>query len=175
MRLNPEDQLRQWLAAEREGRREEADLMFVRVFRLVERREPGPRFAESVLSAASVATPAARPGLLAERWGRLVLAIGLILAGAAMTELRLVSLSAHLVSGLGDGLGLAVRVFTWSGSFFNAVLRAWSMVIGVGRGLQTAATSPLVIAVMVASLIVAASAAYALQRLLNPQQELPPC
>ena len=175
MGLERDNQLRQWLAAEREDRIEEADLAFGAVFRLVAHNQPGPGFVDSVLAALRLPPPVARPALLASRWARLAVAASLILVSVPLASVRGMSLLISVVSRLGDAIGLAVGLYTWSRLLVDAALRAGNITVDVGGGLQIAAATPVAVGVLLTSMFFAASAAYALQRLLISEQELPRC
>jgi hypothetical protein len=164
-----DEKLLGWLAAENDGRADDAEALFSALFAEgVPVLAPPDAFTELVLSAA-LSSREARPW--AWRWVRALGACAALLMGLVLLWLVTVDPFAALQA---SARGLA-RLAADSRALFQAWLAlgvsAWTVAGGVGRTALVAASSGALPFVLAANLLLASAASFGLARLLASREE----
>ncbi len=169
-RTQPARSIDDWLAAEADGRPDDADRLLRDVMRAVPRLLPGAGFADRVVAAAGLASPVPSSGLWSRWWVRAALGTAMVLVALAVGSLSgasVVSVGVALADGASHGI---VWTWGWVGSWAAAGWSVWTVLAQVGAGAAAVITTPSVAAFLAMNLVVAAAALAALRRLLVLQE-----
>jgi hypothetical protein len=152
MRHSHQDALDRWLAAERDDRASEAEAALLELFAALPLAAPATGFADRVLLRAGLQA-AGRTDLFAWRPLRIVLA--LCLAATSLGTLWLPPVLRALAGfvTMSDLVRIGVRVTGDAGHWLAWALRAWDLLLTVGRALAQPLSEPAVMAALVAALL----------------------
>ena len=160
---------RRWIAAETEGRVDEADALFTAVFRSAAGlAAPSPVFtAQTMAAVAAAAERDARRSRLMRRVGMPAAAVLAIALGYASSGLVLSAFSAVLVGALDLFIGSVVYVATTTRSGGDV----WTLAGNLGRAAAALLSNPSVTTTILALQGMAVAALIGLQRLLRSERE----
>ncbi len=168
MRKRLEREVREWLDAERLSKDTLAEQSLSRAFAEIERRSPGPGFADRVMLASGLGRAAA---FWRSRWLRAAIAVGMVAAGLAVVALPAVWLVADpLARALGSPLALTIShgvTRTMARTF-----AVWSVLDDVASALRASLDTGPVLALLAANALMAATSLFGLKRLLKAPEEL---
>ena len=161
----------EWLAAEAEGRPDEADRLFASVFLSgVPRLAPAPGLGDRVL--ARVGSPTAAPGALPlPAWARVAALVAIVLGGLAAAAVS--SVPAMDLARTSWVVGVKAVGTGWllAGALLRMLVHGWSDLVGFARPLTLVVASGPGSAVLLANLALAALASVALKRMLPLEEE----
>ncbi len=166
-----EQDVREWLSAERAGSDELAERALGRVLARLGRRAPGAGFADRVLLSAGRLTPASRAWR--SWWARAGVAACLLGAGLAAAVLPVWLLVADPVA-RALGSPLVSGVWHWMGRWMIAAFKSWAVIQDVASALRASLVTPAAIALIGANILLAAASLVGLKRLLRAPEELIP-
>jgi hypothetical protein len=169
----PDDLIASWLEAERSGRSDEADGRLHGAMRSLGRFRPTPGFADRVLVAAGITR--VRRSLFASGWTRAATVSAIVLAGFGALSVPFGALLIDGPSHAGRLLAFVVALSLRAAHLAEAAVALLTLAAQVGDAVQLAAGTPGVLAVIVASALVAAASLVGLGRLLAPREELYQC
>ena len=156
--------LDRWRSAEAAGRDEEADVAFRQVFSEVPRRDPALQFTAHTMAAIAAAAAAdARRG----RTTRIVSTVAAVVGGAAAVYFGAGFVVSALWSGLLWSLDVLVGAIVRSASAMDRGADVWSVIGSLGRAAAAFVAEPKVTFTLLGVQAIAASALFALQRLLG--------
>lgn len=160
-----------WLAAEAEGRLEEADALFGRPFSTrVPRLRPAPGLDDRVLAALAF-RPVGVPLRGVPAWGRWA-AVALLFFGGLAAAAFWSTWWFDLVRVSWTLAPRAARVgASLSGAWLDTLAHTWTVAASVGRALSMAVASGPGLAVLVGNLMLALLAAFGLRRVLSLEEE----
>ena len=153
------DGFRRWIAAERDGRDDEADVALGAAFNAVPRRAPGAEFSARVADA--VARAAARRAYLVRAAWAAVFVSGVLLTAAGLMLLPRL---------LRPMLGAAIGGLVWSVNAVDRGLDVWSILARFARAVGSLVVAPQVKLVLMALGLVAIAALYGLNRVLELEE-----
>lgn len=154
---------RRWVAAESDGRDDEADAALRTVFRAVPPRMPPDGFGERVAQA--VARTAARQARLAK---------AVYAAGGAIAAALTIALVWQLPRLVRAGIDLSVNAVVWIIIAVDRGLSVWAILAQMARTLGALVVAPQVTMGLVALGLIAILALYALNRMLELEERSSP-
>ena len=153
-----------WRSAEAGGRDDEADAAFRQVFADVPRRDPGLQFTARAMAAISAAAAADARRARQTRAATIVMAV---VGGAAAVYIGAGFAVSALWSGLLWSLDVLVAAIVRSASAMDRGADIWSVLGSLGRAAAAFVAEPKVTFTLLGVQAIAASALFALQRLLG--------
>ena len=162
MKTRLDTAIRRWLAAERRGRHDAAELALVRIFQALPMPAASAGFVDRVMAGAGLGRPAVYPW-----WSRAAIAASLLLPGLALAYtlplvfslIRLVA-PAEVAAGLVQGfVGLAGRL--------DEVLSLWRFFAGLVEASMLIVTAPPVLATLLILTVLSAFTFRGLSELLS--------
>lgn len=181
MRGKPENDLKRWLAAERDDRPEadrQAEEALFELFEALPLFAPRAGFADRVMAEAGLAAlrpQRARPDLFASRTVRLLLAACLTVVAFGMLALPAVVETAFRLGGLftfGQVVQAAIQVATEGLVAFAGALRLGEWVLTVGRAMTLPLLTPQVSLALLVCLGISSAAFFVLRDLISRQRSL---
>ncbi|MGH9330838.1 MAG: hypothetical protein ACRD09_10370 [Vicinamibacterales bacterium] len=160
--MNPD--LLRWMAADREGREDEADAAFKAVFRAAPAPEARPAFIDRVMEAL------ARDVARRRRRARIAAASGVaasILMGLGVT-VALIAQGPKLIVWAVDA---CVAAAVWMSAAFENGLDLWAILAQIGSAAAAVIATPQVSSVLIAIEAIGAVALYGLHRIFASEQE----
>jgi hypothetical protein len=171
MNQDPLADVRRWLAAE--GHDEPAaEAAFRGVFGLLPRLVPPTAFADRVLRAALIVSPAAAQSL----WGHVLLrtavGLGLVMTGLAVLAATTALPIPQVSFVVGSWASVVAGATAWLGRVLEIGLSVWGLCGKVGDAAVLVAAAPAVTCVLAGNGVLALAAFWGLRRLLRPREEM---
>lgn len=171
MRRRLQNDIRDWLTAERDRSDDLAEQALRRAFTELGRRAPVAGFADRALLRASRFAPASRAWR--PWWLRLSIAACLVAAGLVIALLPAWWPTAGAVArALGSPVVSACSY--WSGHWINAGFAFWAVIQDLAAAARASLVTPAALLVLSANVLLAATSLFGLKRLLKPSEELMP-
>jgi len=175
MRPSHDEILDRWLAAEADGREDDAETALFALFETLPPLAPPAGFANRVIVRAALAPiPApvpARRNLVAVPWLRALVALSLLIVGLALPWLSGLLRSLAGVTGslwsLADMVRLGMEGLVAVSQGLGAALALWDWLLEIGRTLQAPFATPAAALVMVVCLLVSVAAFHFLRDLIS--------
>jgi len=153
------DDWRRWLAAEREGRDDEADAALLEAFGAVERRAPDAGFVARVTGAVTMAS---------RRQARLVRAA--LTAGGALALAMTVAMVTQVPRLFAPALNVGVGGMVWTVAAVDRSFSVWTVFAQFARAIGALIVAPQVTLLLMALALVAIAALYGLNRVLELEE-----
>lgn len=172
MRPSHDEILDRWLAAEADGREDDAETALFALFETLPPLMPPAGFADRVVARVGLAAPVpARRNLAVAPWLRALVALSLLIVGLALPWLSGVLRSVADVTSslwsLADLVGLGTKALIAVSQGLVAALALWDWLLEIGRALQAPFATPAVALVMVGCLLVSLAAFHFLRDLIT--------
>ena len=165
-----DEDVREWLKAEREGLDELAEHALTRALGGLGRRAPRPGFADRVLVRAGCLSA---PAGWTSWWVRGAVAAAILSAGLAVATLPVWLLVADPIA-RAFGSPLVSMTAHWTGRVVAAAFASWAVIEDVASALQASFATPTVLALLLANALLAGGSLFGLRRLLKAPEELMP-
>ena len=175
MRPSDDEILDRWLAAERDGRDEDAETALFALFEALPPLAPPAGFADRVLARAGLAPRQApvpaRWNLFASPWFRALVTLSLLATGLALPWLseilRSLASLTSLLWGPGDVVRLGTGALIAASQGLVAALALWDWLLGIGQALAAPFATPAMALVMIVCLLVSLVAFHFLRNLIS--------
>ena len=181
MRPSDDEILNRWLAAERDGRDEDAETALTALFEALPPLAPPAGFADRVLARAGLApiqapfphgkAVPARWNLFASPWFRALVTLSLLVTGLALLWLseilRSLASLTSLLWGPGDVVRLGTGALIAASQGLVAALALWDWLLGIGQALAAPFATPAMALVMIVCLLVSLVAFHFLRDLIT--------
>lgn len=173
MRPSDDEILHRWLAAERDGRDDDAEAALSALFEALPPLAPPAGFADRVLvreALAPMPVPV-RQHLFAAPWFRALVSLSLLATGLALPWLSEILQSLASLTSLfwspGDFVRLGTGAFIAASQGLVAVLTLWDWLLGIGRALAAPFATPAMALISIVCLLVSLVAFHFLRNLIS--------
>jgi len=173
MRPSDDEILSRWLAAERDGRDDEAEAALFALVEMLPPLAPPSGFADRVLARVALA-PIPAPvqwAWIASPWFRALVALSLVVTGAALPWLsgilRSLASSVSVLWSPGDVVRLGTGALIAISQSLVAALALWDWLLGIGRALAAPFATPAMALIAIGCLLVSLVAFHFLRNLIT--------
>lgn len=170
MRPSEDEILHRWLAAERDGREDDAETALSALFEALPPLAPPAGFADRVLFRAALAPVPVRRYLITSSWFRALVAFSLLATGLALPWLSEILRSLASLTSLfwspGDVVRLGTGALIAVSQGLVAALALWDWFLGIGRALAVPFATPAMALIAIVCLLVSLVAFHFLRNLI---------